>query len=94
MKHYYFTLGEFFGNEIIPEGATEITVEEINAYWVSQVTPEKLAQQAKAEAQAYLDKTDHKFYGDYEPKEGEDLEAIRVKRSEARALLRGEVTNE
>ena len=86
MKHYYFTLGQFFGDEEIPTGATEITVDEINAYWASQYVPDP-----KAEAQAYLDKTDHKFYGDYEPKEGEDLEAIRVKRSEARALLRGEV---
>ena len=38
--------------------------------------------------QDYLDDTDHKFYGDYEPKAGEDLEPIRVKRSEARAFVR------
>ena len=38
--------------------------------------------------QDYLDDTDHKFYGDYEPKVGEDLEPIRVKRSEARAFVR------
>ena len=57
-------------------------------------TQEQLAQQAKAKAQTYLDKTDHKFYGDYEPKEGEDLEAIRLKRSEARTLLRGETPTE
>ena len=36
----------------------------------------------------YLVDTDHKFYGDYEPKVGEDLEPIRVKRSEARAFVR------
>ena len=36
----------------------------------------------------YLDDTDHKFYGDYEPKVGEDLEVVRVKRSEARAFVR------
>ena len=36
----------------------------------------------------YLDDTDHKFYGDYEPKVGEDLEDIRAKRSEARAFVR------
>ena len=44
-----------------------------------------------AEAQAYLDKTDHKFYSDYEMKEGEtqdDLDAIKTKRSEARAFIR------
>ena len=39
----------------------------------------------------YLVDTDHKFYGDYEPKVGEDLEAIRAKRSEARTFTR---TNE
>ena len=38
--------------------------------------------------QEYLDDTDHKFYGDYEPKVGEDLELVRAKRSEARAFVR------
>ena len=38
--------------------------------------------------QDYLDDTDHKFYVDYEPKAGEDLETIRAKRSEARAFIR------
>ena len=38
--------------------------------------------------QDYLDDTDHKFYGDYEPKVGEDLESVRTKRSEARAFVR------
>ena len=38
--------------------------------------------------QDYLDNTDHKFYGDYEPKADEDLEAIRTKRSETRAFVR------
>ena len=38
--------------------------------------------------QYYLDDTDHKFYGDYEPKVGEDLELVRTKRREARAFVR------
>lgn len=41
--------------------------------------------------QDYLDDTDHKFYGDYEPKVGEtpeDLENIRAKRSIARTFIR------
>ena len=38
--------------------------------------------------QDYLEDTDHKFYGDYEPKVGEDLELVRIKRSEARAFVR------
>lgn len=41
-----------------------------------------------AESKQYLVDTDHKFYGDYEPKVGEDLEPIRTKRSEARAFVR------
>ena len=36
----------------------------------------------------YLVDTDHKFYVDYEPKVGEDLELVRTKRSEARAYIR------
>lgn len=36
----------------------------------------------------YLDSTNHKFYGDYEPKADEDLELVRTKRSEARAFVR------
>ena len=36
----------------------------------------------------YLEDTDHKFYGDYEQKVGEDLELVRTKRSEARAFIR------
>lgn len=38
--------------------------------------------------QDYLVDKDHKFYGDYEPKVGEDLELVRTKRSEARAFIR------
>ena len=38
--------------------------------------------------QHYLEDTDHKFYGDYEPKVGEDLELVRTKRSETRAFVR------
>ena len=38
--------------------------------------------------QDYLDDTDHKFYGDYEPKVDEDLEIVRTKRSGARAFVR------
>ena len=38
--------------------------------------------------QDYLEDTDHKFYVDYEPKVGEDLELVRTKRSEARAFVR------
>ena len=91
MKHYRDIDGNVYGFKPDDVEVIELTEQEFHDFCNPKPTPEQLAQQAKAEAQAYLDKTDHKFYGDYEPKEGEDLEAIRVKRSEARALLREEV---
>lgn len=39
----------------------------------------------------YLNKTDHKFYNGYKPKEGEDLVEIEILRDEAREFIR---TNE
>lgn len=59
-------------------------------------TPEQLEQENQQrenkyrirELQKLLDDTDHKFYGDYEPKEGEDLDAIKANRSEWRAEIR------
>ena len=41
-----------------------------------------------AEAQSYLDKTDHKFFNGYKPKPDEDLVAIEAKRDEAREFIR------
>jgi hypothetical protein len=40
------------------------------------------------EATKYLNDTQFKFGIDYEPKEGENLEEIRIKRSEARKFIR------
>lgn len=40
------------------------------------------------EAKKYLTKTDHKFYGGYKPKEGEDLVEIERLRDEAREFIR------
>lgn len=40
------------------------------------------------EAKQYLDKTDHKFYNGYKPKEGEDLVEIERLRDEAREFIR------
>lgn len=48
------------------------------------------------EAKQYLNKTDHKFYNGYKPKEDEDLAEIEILRDEAREFIRtnkGEVTN-
>jgi bisphosphoglycerate-dependent phosphoglycerate mutase len=44
------------------------------------------------EAKKYLDDTEHKFVSDYEFKPGEtqeDLDKIKIKRSEARKIIRG-----
>lgn len=64
-------------------GDREATKKEIQAFQDKQELVNKLI-----EAQTLLDKTQHKFGGDYEPKEGEDLEELRAKRSEARKFLR------
>ena len=43
---------------------------------------------ALQEAQAYLSKTDHKFYNGYKAKSSEDLIAIEALRDTARELIR------
>ena len=74
-----------------------VTEEEVIKYSYKQVftteTNEDKLEKIKTKMlvkiyQDYLDDTDHKFYGDYEPKVGEDLELVRAKRSEARAFVR------
>ena len=74
-----------------------VTEEEVIKYSYKQVftteTNEKKLEKIKIQMlvkiyQDYLDDTDHKFYGDYEPKVDEDLEIVRTKRSEARAFVR------
>ena len=59
-------------------------------------TPEQLAteksiaekKQRVRELQLHLDNTDHKTFSDYEPKEGESLEAIIANRSAWRSEIR------
>lgn len=74
-----------------------VTEEEVVKYSYKQLftaeTNEERLEKVKIQMlvkiyQDYLDDTDHKFYGDYEPKVGEDLELVRTKRSEARAFVR------
>lgn len=64
-------------------GDREATNEEIKEWQEKQELLIKIN-----EAQSLLDKTQHKFGGDYEPKEGEDLESLRDKRSIARKFIR------
>lgn len=53
-----------------------------------QKTETEILNQQINEYKVYLDKTEHKFNGDYEPKEDEDLETIKAKRREARKFIR------
>ena len=96
MKYYINKNKELFGFELdgshdylITEDIQPISLEEIEAINKAKEDVYKNSIKAKInEAKQYLDETDHKFYGDYEPKVGEDLEAIRAKRNEARAFVR------
>lgn len=63
-----------------------------NVWILDLVAKEKYALEIKIiEAKQYLEKTDHKFYNGYKPKEGEDLVEIERLRDEAREFIR---TNE
>jgi hypothetical protein len=74
--------------QTVPEGMTKLTQKEYDAHVNPKPTPEQALAEKMTEAKQYLDSTDHKFYGDYELKEGEDLTPIRLARSEARAFIR------
>ena len=66
---------------------TEPTKKEIDDGLVRLVAQQELQQQID-DAKEYLDKTDHKFYNGYKPKEGEDLVEIERLRDEAREFIR------
>lgn len=71
-------------DEIVKYGYKQLFTTETNEEKLEKVKIQMLVKIY----QDYLDDTDHKFYGDYEPKVGEDLEIIRAKRSEARTFIR------
>lgn len=89
------------GNMHVPKADGNSEYEAIKQWLSEGNTPEPEFTQAeldamvlaklKAEAQAYLDKTDYKDLPSYKPKEGEDLVAIIAKRGKARSFLRGEI---
>ena len=70
------------------EGLTKLTAKEVEAHLNPVKTDEKNLIIKIQEFKSYLNDTDHKFYGDYELKPNEDLEPIRLKRSEAREFIR------
>lgn len=73
-------------NKIIIDG-DNITFEKVDWRTPEEITKEEI-QVKIAKAQQYLDKTDHKFYNGYKPKEGEDLVEIERLRDEAREFIR------
>ena len=73
-------------NKIIIDG-DNITFDKVDWRTPEEIQEQELQQQI-AEAQQYLDKTDHKFYNGYKPKEGEDLVEIERLRDEARDFIR------
>ena len=73
-------------NKIIIDGEN-VSFEKVDCRSPEEVETAELNTQI-AEAKQYLFDTDHKFYGDYEPRVDEDLELVRTKRSEARAFVR------
>ena len=76
-------------DHLITEDMKPISLEEIEAINKAKEDEYKNSIEFKInEAKQYLEDTDHKFYGDYEPKVDEDLESVRTKRSEARAFVR------
>lgn len=76
-------------NKIIINGKN-ISFEKVDWRTSEEIKTAELNTQI-AEAKQYLVDTDHKFYGDYEPKVDEDLELMRTKRSEARAFVRANI---
>ena len=85
------------GGTLINVQVEEVVTEEVVKYKYKQMftteTNEEKLEKIKTRMlvkiyQDYLEDTDHKFYVDYEPKVGEDLELVRTKRSEARAFVR------
>ena len=62
---------------------------ETNSWVEDEVEKDKYELEIKiAESKQYLNKTDHKFYNGYKPKEGEDLVEIERLRDEAREFIR------
>ena len=96
MKHYINKNKEIFGFELdgsqyhlITEDMVEISLEEIKAINKAKEDEFKNSIEYKInESKQYLNKTDHKFYNGYKPKEGEDLVEIERLRDEARDFIR------
>lgn len=67
---------------------TKLTEKEVEAHLNPQPMPEQILAVQIAEAQTYLDRTDHKFYIGYVPKTDEDCAVIQALRDEKREFIR------
>lgn len=99
MKHYIDKdnqlhgigeVGDIDGDQsfLVQDSWTLLTDEEFQAIVNPAPTEDELLAVQVAESKQYLNDTDFKTLSDYEPKAGEDLEAIRAKRKEARDFIR------
>lgn len=68
----------------IPKGTDFKMVDDVLESYV----PIKSDMQVYHESLDYLNQTDHKFYGDYDVKDNEDLTFIKEQRSQARSVVR------
>ena len=73
-------------NKIIIDGKN-ISFEKVDWRTAEEIVKEELQTKIN-EAKQYLDKTDHKFYNGYKPKENEDLVEIERLRDKAREFIR------
>jgi hypothetical protein len=91
MKYYTDINNELHGIDegqdfLVQSDWTLLTDEELQVRLAPTV--EQIVASKVAEAQSYLSSTDHKLFADYELKDGEYLENIKVKRKEAREFIR------
>lgn len=76
--------GWFEYDGVVPQGTDFRLVDGV----LESFVPEKPELEQYYDYKKYLSDTDHKMYADYEPKPGEDLEAIKAQRKIAREFAR------
>lgn len=92
-KEFEFLRGGTFVNVMVEDVSTEESTMYCYSQTFTKETNEEYLNKLKTRLlcrcyQEYLDRTDHKFYNRYKPKEGEDLDEIEALRDERRAFIR------
>jgi len=92
MKYFKNKQNELFVDPIVENhiGLEELTKEQFDTQLAENNIPtvEQVLQESIATAQAYLDKTDHKFFNRYKAKATDDLVAIEAQRDLDREYIR------